>query len=153
MATHTSLASLFSDIATAIRSKTGSSAAIVADGFPAAIASIPTGAVDVKTMDAEGGGSLSWTGLLGEPKAFFIHNTQSSLSLSSTTKRLICVYYDGETTYGVFAYKGTSNGIINHTSNYYSWTYSNGTLTANCSSTSNGGSFTSGNHYMLLYVY
>ena len=39
---HTSLASLFSDIADAIRAKTGSSASIVADDFPTEIAAIPT---------------------------------------------------------------------------------------------------------------
>ena len=41
--THTTLTSLFSDIADAIRGKTGSSATIVADNFPTAIANIPTG--------------------------------------------------------------------------------------------------------------
>lgn len=43
MANHTSLASLFTDIANAIRAKLGSNASIVADNFPAAIQSIPTG--------------------------------------------------------------------------------------------------------------
>lgn len=41
--THTTLTSLFSDIADAIREKTGDSADIVADEFPDAIAAIPTG--------------------------------------------------------------------------------------------------------------
>ena len=41
--THSTLTSLFSDIADAIRGKTGSSATIVADDFPTAIANIPTG--------------------------------------------------------------------------------------------------------------
>lgn len=40
MANHTSLASLFTDIANAIRAKLGSNASIVADNFPAAIQSI-----------------------------------------------------------------------------------------------------------------
>lgn len=40
---HTSLLSLFSDIADAIRSKTSGSSAIVADNFPTAIAAIPSG--------------------------------------------------------------------------------------------------------------
>lgn len=40
---HTSLTSLFSDTADAIRAKTGSSASIVADDFPTAIAAIPAG--------------------------------------------------------------------------------------------------------------
>jgi hypothetical protein len=41
--THSTLASLFSDIADAIRAKTGGSASITADNFPSEIASIPSG--------------------------------------------------------------------------------------------------------------
>ena len=41
--THTTLTSLFSDIADAIRAKTGDSGTIVADNFPTAIANIPSG--------------------------------------------------------------------------------------------------------------
>ena len=41
--THATLTSLFSDIADAIRAKTGSQATIVADNFPTAIAAIPQG--------------------------------------------------------------------------------------------------------------
>ena len=48
---HTSLASLFSDIADAIRAKTGGSAPIVADDFPSAIASIAGGG-GIDTSDA-----------------------------------------------------------------------------------------------------
>lgn len=43
--THTTLTSLFSDIADSIRAKTGSSADIVADNFPTEIAAIPSGGV------------------------------------------------------------------------------------------------------------
>lgn len=50
--THTTLASLFSAIANAIRAKTGSSAQIVADDFPDAIAAIPTGGGGTDTSDA-----------------------------------------------------------------------------------------------------
>ena len=42
MATHTTLASLFTAIANAIRAKKGTSATIVADDFPTEIASIPS---------------------------------------------------------------------------------------------------------------
>lgn len=53
--THSTLASLFGDIADAIRAKTGGSADIVADEFPTAIAAIPTGGtptpVDLTTVD------------------------------------------------------------------------------------------------------
>lgn len=43
MATHTTLSNLFSDIADAIRAKTGGAASIVADDFPTAISGISTG--------------------------------------------------------------------------------------------------------------
>lgn len=49
MAKHTTLASLFSDIAVAIRAKTGKTDKLVADDFPTAIAGITTG---VNTSDA-----------------------------------------------------------------------------------------------------
>lgn len=44
--TYTELDTLFSDISTAIKTKTGSSSAIVADNFPNAISAIPAGAPD-----------------------------------------------------------------------------------------------------------
>ena len=43
MPAHTTLSSLFTDIANAIRAKDGSSATIMADNFPAKILDIPTG--------------------------------------------------------------------------------------------------------------
>lgn len=43
--THSTLTSLFSDIANAIRAKKGTSADIVADNFPSEIASIPSGGI------------------------------------------------------------------------------------------------------------
>lgn len=49
--THSTLTSLFSDIADAIRGKTGSSATIVADDFPTAIANIPTGGGGITTTE------------------------------------------------------------------------------------------------------
>lgn len=49
MATHTSLASLFTAIADAIRAKTGGTAKIVADNFPTEIAAIEAGVIEVAT--------------------------------------------------------------------------------------------------------
>ena len=49
--THITLTSLFSDIADAIREKTGSSETIVADDFPTAIANIPTGGGGITTTE------------------------------------------------------------------------------------------------------
>lgn len=45
--THTTLTSLFTDIADSIREKTGDTADIVADNFPTAIANIPSGSIPV----------------------------------------------------------------------------------------------------------
>lgn len=45
--THTTLASLFSDIADAIRAKTGGTDDIVADDFPSEISNIPSGGGDI----------------------------------------------------------------------------------------------------------
>lgn len=56
--THSTLASLFTDIAKAIRSKTGSSASIVADQFPEAIAGISVG-VDTSDATASAGDIVS----------------------------------------------------------------------------------------------
>ena len=59
--THATLSALFTDVADAIRAKTGGSAAIVADDYPDAIAAIPTGggggsvpANDVNFYDYDG---------------------------------------------------------------------------------------------------
>lgn len=48
--THASLASLFTDTANAIRAKTGSTDAIVADDFPTAIVGIPMGGAYAGTL-------------------------------------------------------------------------------------------------------
>lgn len=57
MATHTTLSNLFSDIADAIRAKTGGSATIVADAFPEAIAAIRTrGELQAKTATPDAAG-------------------------------------------------------------------------------------------------
>ena len=68
MPNHTSLASLFTDIANAIRSKTGSSATIVADNFPTAISNIPTGtgaSLTTKRVTANGNYTASNEGYDG----------------------------------------------------------------------------------------
>lgn len=65
--THTTLTSLFSDIADSIRAKTGSSADIVADNFPTEIMNIPTGGTvavpssDVNFIDYDGTILYSYT--------------------------------------------------------------------------------------------
>lgn len=58
MATHTNLSSLFTDIADAIRAKTGKTETIVADNFPAEIAVIETGDNMVSVTYSLGSGTL-----------------------------------------------------------------------------------------------
>lgn len=74
---HTTLTSLFTDIADAIRAKTGSSAAIVADDFPTEIASIPSG----------GGGLVLITTLPDYEIAF--EDTEFATWTPSTTAKAI----------------------------------------------------------------
>ena len=66
MATHTTLASLFTDIADSIRAKTGKTDNIVADDFPEEIAGITTGGStvtpgDINFYDYDGTLVASWT--------------------------------------------------------------------------------------------
>lgn len=61
MAEHTSLGSLFSDIADAIRTKKGSASEIVADDFPDEILSIPAGGGGLNVTCVEYGVALANT--------------------------------------------------------------------------------------------
>lgn len=87
---HTTLTSLFTDIAGAIRSKTGDSAEIKADDFDTAIEAIPTG--------GSGGGEFTTEQLLGVdpidslsydgttlPKYALCHRTINNISLPNLT--------------------------------------------------------------------
>lgn len=70
--THSTLTSLFSDIADSIRAKTGSNSTIVADNFPDAIDAIPTG----------GSSTTPWWVAYNEPQ--LMHTATYTLPLSST---------------------------------------------------------------------
>ena len=71
---HSTLTGLFTDIANAIRAKTGGTESIVADQFPEAIASIPEAFkkfVGTATT-ANGGWQLTWNNsILGTPTQMF----------------------------------------------------------------------------------
>lgn len=91
--------------------------------------------------------SISFSGLTSEPKYFAIIPT-SNTTLSSSTRYALNVVYDGANTIGVYS----NNSTATYTTNGFSWTYSNGTLTVKTASTSNGGYFRSGAEHKLIYV-
>lgn len=97
--------------------------------------------------------SLAFT-VAGEPKAFAVM-TGAQITLAST-RYVMAVMSNGTTTYGVYGYKGSGGGssaYCYYSASYFSFTYSNGTLTVKSSSSTNGGYFKSGTSYRLIYVY
>ena len=94
--------------------------------------------------------SISFTGLKAEPKVFAICPT-GNITLSST-RYVTSVMYDGSTTHGTYGYRQSSSATSYYSASYFTWTYSNGTLTVKTSSSTNGGNFTSSATYQLVYV-
>ena len=98
--------------------------------------------------------SLSFTGLSGEPIAFFVRVTTTITSSGNSSYYYVaCMRYNGSNTYGTYMRVGSTRGIYNDTT-HYSYTYSNGTLTvrSSASRTAAGGSFYNGT-YELTYIY
>ncbi len=94
--------------------------------------------------------SIAFTGLTAEPKMFAISPT-SNITLGST-RYVTGVMYDGAKTHGTYGYRSGSSATSYYSASYFTWTYSNGTLTVKTSSSSNGGNFTSSTTYQLTYV-
>ena len=94
--------------------------------------------------------SISFTGLTAEPKMFAISPT-GNITLG-TTRYVTGVAYDGTTTRGTYGYRSGSSATSYHSASYFTWTYSNGTLTVRTSSSTNGGNFKSSTTYQLVYV-
>lgn len=94
--------------------------------------------------------SISFTGLSGEPKMFAVCPT-GNITLGST-RYVTSVMYDGSTTRGTYGYRSGSSATSYYSASYFTWTYSNGTLTIRTSSSTNGGDFSSSATYMLVYV-
>lgn len=119
---------------------------------------VPTGGgsvnIDTKTVTASNRPtSLSFTGLLGQPKAFFVRCTASmSRSSNSTYYYVADMRYNGTNTTGNCW--RMSNGNWTNITSGYSFTYSNGTLTvsSNGSTTTSPGCFYPG-QYELVYIY
>ena len=98
--------------------------------------------------------SIAFTGLAAQPKAFMLIAT-TQITVSSTYY-VSSVMSDGTNTYGAYVRKGSggSSSAYQHvSSSYFSWTYSNGTLTVKTQSSTNGGNFKSGVTYRLIYIY
>lgn len=111
------------------------------------------GGVTVKTATkklSSNGTSISFTGLTGQPKMFAVIPT-GNITLGST-RYVTGVVYDGSKTHGTYGYRSSSSGTSYYSASYFTWTYSNGTLTVKTSSTTNGGSFSSSVTYQLVYV-
>lgn len=152
---HTSLTSLFSDIADAIRAKTGGSSSIVADDFPTAIAGINTSRYgETSAANSSDSSSISFT-VSGEPTVFAcvpVTDTGSNktVSISSSTRIVTGVIKYGNNIYhGMQVGGGTSFALR---ISQVDTAYNNGTFTLTVNA-SNAGKFLNGVTYRLLYVY
>ena len=94
--------------------------------------------------------SISFTGLTAQPKMFAICPT-GNITLGST-RYVTGVMYDGSTTHGTYGYRSGSTATSYYSASYFTWTYSNGTLTVRTSSSTNGGNFTSSVTYQMTYI-
>jgi hypothetical protein len=112
-----------------------------------------SGGATIKTTtkkNSSNNNSIVFTGLTEEPKMFAISPT-GNIILSST-KYVTSVMYDGEKTHGTYGYITSSLATSYYSASYFTWTYSNGTLTVKTSSTINGGNFSPSVTYQLTYV-
>ena len=111
--------------------------------------------IGTKTMtnSSDQNTSISFTGLSGQPIAFFVRLT-SSVSRSSSYRYYYVenVRYNGTNTNGRYFYR--YNGTLTNDTSHYSFTYANGTLTISSSASRSaaGGSFYNGS-YELVYIY
>ena len=94
--------------------------------------------------------TITFEGLTGEPKMFAIVPT-GNITLGST-RYVTGVMYDGSRTHGTYGYRQSSSATSYYSASYFTWTYSNGTLTVKTSSSTNGGNFSSSATYQLVYV-
>lgn len=132
MATHTTLASLFSDIANAIRNLTGSSAPIKADDFPAAISGITNGVVDWAWGYGYGDKCVV-EDMAGVPVSFFINCVPDTMH-ADDDDTVLCVHYDGTNTEGIYVSPARASSLqggtyCKYSSTAFSWSYDNGYLT------------------------
>ena len=110
----------------------------------------PTVATATKSPSSSSS-SISFT-VSGEPIMFSIHLSKDGSYLSgSSTHYVTSATNDGNTVYFCSLYLSNKTGR-EYCYNSGSWSYSNGTLTIDTGSSSNG-QFKSGETYRLVYVY
>ena len=128
MTTYTSLPAFLTDIADAIRDRTGLTTSIAASNFPSYIGAIPKikAALGSKTV-SDATRTFTMSGLPAEPVLFFLYRTSN---ISGTSARVACVFYERSqgTLCGYYS-STTSSGKIVYSASNYSWSYSSGTLT------------------------
>lgn len=104
------------------------------------------------TPSSETSSTLSFTGLSGEPIAFFLRNISTMSSSSSSSSRYVFnMLYDGSSVKGN---EYVRSGNINPITSGYSYTYNNGTLTLRSTGnkSTSPGSFHNST-YELTYIY
>ena len=151
MPTHNTLPSLFSDIADAIRAKTGDSAQIVADDFPTAIAGISAGSAFATPVTATrtNATTISFSNLEGEPKFFVM--TAPDFTNNASSYVVALVVYNGTTVYGGTIYYRSDQGSWQLLTTYTkSWNNNTKTLTITAPTNR---SFAASTTYTLLYAY
>jgi hypothetical protein len=121
------------------------------DGYSPVVVNVSGSAIGTASKKLTSNGrSISFTGLTAQPKAFAIVPT-GNITLSST-RYVTGVMYDGSKTHGTYGYRASSSATSYYSASYFTWTYSNGTLTVNTNSSTNGGNFSSSVTYQLVYV-
>ena len=152
---HTSLASLFTDIADAIRGKTGGTAALVADDFPTAIAGIPAGLTLASPLTARRSSAtaIAFSSLQGKPEFFAVVVAGGAIQLTSSALRTLAVIYDGTNVRGVYFYRGSSSAVAYNTTTYFSYTWDADTNTLTVETSNSSYEFHSNYDYQLIYAY
>lgn len=166
--THATLTDLFTDIADAIRTKTGKSGNIIADNFPDEIMAITAGEGEsggytgdlysfgtATAKPGSGATSAQFTNIPKQPDFFICYVDTFNVE---QYHRAGVVVYDGETVYGQEIYSGTDDCYLRENTNtassyYYKFSYSGTTLTISSSGTNNGGYFHNPGTYTLIYAY
>lgn len=159
MTTYTSLPAFLTDIADAIRSKTGGSAPIAAGDMPAAISNLSGVNIGTATANRTSAATITFTGLDAEPKLFCVIPNGVNTSNWRDKKYIAAIVAYEDDIYALVATNGGSPNYYSYIRCYhnnstanYTWTYSNGSLTVKRGGDSSYGIFYD-LEWLLVYVY